>query len=253
MSNDRKRIIAGNWKMNLTISEGENLVELVLKGRPQMNCEVIFAPPFTQLSRLAQIINSHKNFYLSGQNCHYEQSGAFTGEVSPPMLKDAGAQYVILGHSERRSLFGETNKMVALKVKAALRSDLQVILCCGESLEERESNRQETVVANQLKMALEGVSAEAMASIVIAYEPVWAIGTGKSASPEQANEMHQFIRGIVGDQYSQEVAAVTSILYGGSVKANNSRELLNCEHIDGALVGGASLKADEFLKIIGAA
>jgi triosephosphate isomerase len=244
----RKMIVAGNWKMNKTSAEA---VEIILKLNELIadvkGVEVIIGPPFTALSEAIKIAGKVK---LAAQNMHWEEKGAFTGEISPTMLTDLGIDYVILGHSERRAYFGETNEIINKKIKSALIHGLNPILCVGEKLEDRENGNTENVVEDHVKGGLEGITKEQMKNIVIAYEPVWAIGTGKTATPEQAEEVHAFIRRILTEIYDAEIANNTTILYGGSVKPANSKALFSKENIDGGLVGGASLKADDFSIII---
>ncbi len=244
----RKMIVAGNWKMNKTNTEAVEIVsklnELIadVKG-----VEVIIGPPFTALSDVIKVAGKVK---VAAQNMHWEEKGAFTGEVSPIMFHDLGVEYVILGHSERRAYFGETNEMINKKIKSALAHGLKPILCVGEKLEDRENGNTENVVEDHIKGGLEGISKEEFANVVIAYEPVWAIGTGKTATPEQAEEVHAFIRKLLTELFDAEIAENTSILYGGSVKPANSKELISKENIDGGLVGGASLKAEDFSIIV---
>ncbi len=245
----RKMIAAGNWKMNKTNSEAVEIVsklnELIadVKG-----VEVIIAPPFTALSDVVKVAGKVK---IAAQNMHWEEKGAFTGEISPIMLKNLGVEYVILGHSERRAYFGETNELINKKIKSALAHDLKAIFCVGEKLEDRERGNTENVVEDHIKGGLEGITKEEMmANVIIGYEPVWAIGTGKTATPEQAEEVHAFVRKLLTEMYDAEVAGNTTILYGGSVKPANSKALFSKENIDGGLVGGASLKADDFSIIV---
>jgi len=246
----RRKIAAGNWKMNTTYQEGRDLtLEIVEELQPSENL-VILAPPFLQLKHLSTLIGDISNMEMAAQNCHFEDSGAFTGEVSAPMLRSVGVKYVILGHSERRTYFGEDNALLSKKVDACLRHQLRPIFCCGEKLEEREAGKQEETVRDQIQGALFHLEPKALDSIVIAYEPVWAIGTGKTASPEQAQEMHAFIRMLLKEKYGEEIAEQTSILYGGSVKPGNAADLFRQPDVDGGLVGGASLKAKDFIEII---
>jgi triosephosphate isomerase len=249
----RPRLIAGNWKMNkLTASA----IELAngLKRDLYMIDDVMIAlcPPFTALDEVGEILQG-TNMDLGAQNMHEEESGAFTGEVSGPMLKDIGCRYVILGHSERRQYFHETNQTVNKKIFAALKCGLEPIVCVGETLAEREGNRTFDVVRDHVTNGLSGLSADQMSRIVIAYEPVWAIGTGKTATPAQAQEVHAFIRKTLQGMFGAEVATQTLILYGGSVKPANTKELVACADIDGALVGGASLEIKSFADIVKAA
>ncbi len=247
----RTQIIAGNWKMNGTISETKKLIgELTSAlGSYQGERLIVLCPPYTSLTTGAELIRNTP-FILGAQNVHYEKSGAFTGEISAEMLKEAGCEYVIIGHSERRAYFKEDDALINKKVKIALAAGLNVILCVGETLDEREREMTFDVVRTQLLGSLDDINEAGMEHLVIAYEPVWAIGTGKNATPEQADEVHGYIRSLLARKYSSAIAENTTIQYGGSVKADNARELLTKEHIDGALVGGASLKADSFSAIV---
>jgi triosephosphate isomerase len=243
----RTWIVAGNWKMHNTIGESIALAQAIKENTKNIkNGEVVIAPPFTSLSRVYDTING-SNVTLAAQNMHYEDKGAFTGEIAPRMLKDIGCTYVILGHSERRKYFQETDDAINLKVKKALAVDLKSILCVGETEDERIEGVTQSVVEKQLKKALSGV--DKIDNVVIAYEPVWAIGTGKVATSMQAEEVHSFIRNILKTLYG-EVSNNIRILYGGSVTKDNIGELISMDNIDGALVGGASLKPDAFLGII---
>jgi triosephosphate isomerase len=246
----RKIFIAGNWKMFKTMSEAIALVEGLKEVSVEVQgVDIAVAPPFTSLYVIFQAIQSTP-ITLAAQNLFHETEGAYTGEVSPGMVRDAGCDYVILGHSERRQYFEETDAMVNKKVRAALAVELSPILCVGESLVERESGRTFEVVHRQLQEGLAGCSEEEMGRVVIAYEPIWAIGTGKTATVEQANEVHAHIRNLLDSFYHTEIAAKTRVLYGGSVKPSNAGELLSQPDIDGALVGGASLEAESFAGII---
>lgn len=228
----------------------QTAVELKSLVANATHCEIIIAPVFVQLKAVADRVD-YSNIKIAAQDCSTEtEFSAQTGEVSAEMLKNVGATHVIIGHSERRQFFGETDESVNKKIKACLKSDLIAIVCVGESLEERESNKAEAIVKKQLTGGLEGLTVSDMKRIIIAYEPVWAIGTGKTASPEQAQEMHEFIREVIADTHSREIADKTRILYGGSVKPANIRELMNEKDIDGALVGGASLEAESFAQIV---
>jgi triosephosphate isomerase len=243
-------VIAGNWKMYKTDKEAYELASSLkdrLKGVDSI--KVVLCPPFTALSSVAKGIEG-SNIVLGAQNMHWEDEGAFTGEISPGMLLSIGCSFVILGHSERRMYFGETNEIINKKLKKALEAGLNPIVCVGERLEERESGKTEKVVEDHIRGAFKELNPEQAKKAVIAYEPVWAIGTGKTASPKQANDVHRFIREKLKDLYSQEVSESKIILYGGSVKPENAKELLNQADIDGALVGGASLKPDSFEKIV---
>ncbi len=248
----RKNIVAGNWKMNKTLQEGIQLAEavdkLVAGGTPE-NTDVIIAPPFIHLSELAKRIDTGK-VKLSAQNCAAEAAGAYTGEVSAAMVRSTGAEYVIIGHSERRQYYGETDAILKKKTELALENDLIPIFCCGEVLEERNAKQHFEVVKTQISDALFFLSEEEFGKIIIAYEPVWAIGTGVTATPEQAQEMHAFIRSLINNRYGEQVAEDTTILYGGSCKPSNAGELFSNPDVDGGLIGGASLKADDFYAII---
>lgn len=247
----RKYVIAGNWKMNNDLKESEKLIvelkNLLQNEKP--NCDVIVCPPFTSLSEAAKLLKGTQ-IKLGAQNMHFEDSGAFTGEVSASMLISVGCEYVILGHSERRNIFGETDEMINKKIKKALSVGLKPIFCVGELLEERENGSTNEVVKRQILRGLKGILDDEMKKIIIAYEPVWAIGTGKTASPAQAQAVHEFIRDLIEIEYSLETANDVTIQYGGSVKPENAKELISQKDIDGALVGGACLKADSFLGII---
>ena len=247
----RKPVIAGNWKMYKSLGEA---VETALALKPLVananHCDVVIAPVFTAIKTLADRLEG-SNIKVAGQNCSTEvEEGAHTGEITASMLKDVGAQYVIVGHSERRQLYCETDMMVSRKVKAAISAGLFVIMCVGESLEQREQGNAENVVAGQLNGGLNGLTAPNLDRIILAYEPVWAIGTGRTATPEQAQEMHAFIRRVFAERHSSGAAEALRILYGGSVKPDNIAGLMSQADIDGALVGGASLKADSFAKIV---
>lgn len=245
----RKQIVAGNWKMNKTFSEGTELInQLKEKDNTNEAVELIIAPPFILTQQAAQLLKDSK-IDVAGQNCADQAQGAYTGEVSAQMIKSTGASYVILGHSERRAYYHETDKTINTKINLCLENDLYAIVCCGEVLEEREESKHFEVVAKQIKGMFEGISADQFKNIIIAYEPVWAIGTGKTASPEQAQEMHQFIRETIKNSYGSEVADNLSILYGGSCKPSNAKELFANTDVDGGLIGGASLNAEDFIAI----
>jgi triosephosphate isomerase len=249
----RKKLIAGNWKMNKTSADGVALVrDIVAAVGKQSDVEVVVCPPFTGLESAGKALEG-SNVKLGAQNMHFEASGAFTGEISAPMLRAIFATHVILGHSERRTIFGETDEVVNKKVLAALKNQLRPIFCVGETLAERESGSTLKVVQTQLERGLEGVSKELAASVVIAYEPVWAIGTGKVATTEQAQEVHAFIRGLLTNLFTEPVAQKLRILYGGSMKPSNAPELLSQKDIDGGLIGGASLEARSFVELVTAA
>lgn len=247
----RKKIVAGNWKMNKSLDEGLSLVSEVLQGKGDTNgVEVVLATPFIHLTDTCALLAEEQNIYAAAQNCSQFASGAYTGEISASMVKSTGAELVILGHSERREYFNETSQQLATKVDQALENDLMPIFCCGESLEIREANDHFDYVCNQITDGLFHLSKEQFENIVIAYEPIWAIGTGKTASTEQAQEMHQKIRSHVESKYGKQIAQELSILYGGSCKPSNSPELFACEDVDGGLIGGASLNAEDFLAIV---
>ena len=246
----RTPLIAGNWKLFKTIGEATAMVgELKPLVAGTNGVEIVVAPVFTAISKVADAL-ACSNINVSAQDCYWEEEGAFTGEVAPKLLKDAGCSHAIIGHSERRQYFGETDGTVNKKAKAAIAAGLTAIVCVGETLAEREADRTFAVIETQVLGALAGFSAEQLARTVIAYEPVWAIGTGKTASDDQAQEVHAFIRGLVAKQFGQPVADAVRILYGGSVKPENVKGLMSRADIDGALVGGASLKADSFAAIV---
>jgi len=249
---ERKPLIAGNWKMNLSIDESVSLVKAISAGIDDLDgVETLVSPPFTALKSVKQVI-ANSGIFLAAQNMHWEMEGAYTGEISGRMLKEIGCTHVILGHSERRSLFRETSETVDLKAKAAVGLGLIPIVCVGETLEEREAGHAFDVIREQLNVSLHNFVAEqiSFSTTILAYEPVWAIGTGKSATPEQAQEVHQFIREWIITNFESQVANQIRILYGGSVKAQNISELMSKADIDGALVGGASLNPSSFIKII---
>jgi triosephosphate isomerase len=246
----RKLIIAGNWKLNNTSKEAIELVTLLKRGLTDVkDVDMVVCPVATALTDVKDVL-IESNIGLGAQNVFWEDSGAFTGEISAPMLKDIGVKYAIVGHSERRKYFGDTDEMVNKRIKAALAHDLTPIVCVGEVLEQREENKTFDVIQGQCEGAFAGLTAAEMEKLVVAYEPVWAIGTGKTATPEQAQEVHQFIRGLLAKLYDENVAQTIRIQYGGSVKPDNSAELMSQPDIDGALVGGASLKADSFIDLI---
>ncbi len=249
----RKNIVAGNWKMNKTLQEGMALAtELneALKGA-SLNCDVVIGTPFIHLASVAAAVDTTK-VGVAAQNCADKESGAYTGEISASMVKSTGANYVILGHSERRAYYGETAATLKTKVELALKNELTPIFCIGEVLEEREAEKHFEVVKQQIEESLFDLSAEDFGKIVLAYEPVWAIGTGKTASAAQAQEIHAFIRQTLAAKYGQEVADACSILYGGSCNAGNAKELFSNPDVDGGLIGGASLKVADFKAIIDA-
>ena len=246
----RKPVIAGNWKMNKTISESIELVNGLKRELVDIDeVEIVVCPVYTALSDTADLLVD-SNISLGAQNVYWEASGAFTGEISSLMLKDVGCKYAIVGHSERRKYFNETDESVNKRIKSAQKSGLTPIFCVGETLEEREENKTMDVVKRQLAGGLEGLEKDGLLNLIIAYEPVWAIGTGKTATPEQAQEIHNFIRSWLVDNCSDEVAESLRILYGGSVKATNIKELMQKDDIDGALVGGASLDSSSFVGIV---
>lgn len=249
----RKKIVAGNWKMNETLQEGialaKEINEALTADKP--NCDVVICTPFIHLASVAPVLNQDV-VALGAENCADKEKGAYTGEVSAVMVKSTGAQYVILGHSERRQYYGETAEILKEKVKMALANGLKIIFCCGETLEEREANKQNEVVKAELDGSVFNLTAEEWKNIVLAYEPIWAIGTGKTATSEQAEEMLAYIRSIVAEKYGNEVAEETTILYGGSCNPGNAAELFAKPNIDGGLIGGASLKCADFKGIIDA-
>lgn len=247
----RKQIIAGNWKMHTDLAEATILVEGIKAAlaEGEVSREVVVCPPFTGLSTVADLIED-TDVRLGAQNMYFEPKGAFTGEVSPLMLTDVGCYYVILGHSERREYFSESDALINQKIKAAFQYDLIPILCVGESLAQREANETQSFIDSQLTAGLEGLTAEQVSQMVIAYEPIWAIGTGKTATAEQAGEVCTAIRAKVAALFDAATAEALRIQYGGSVKGSNAKEILSQPDIDGALVGGASLKADDFMAII---
>ena len=249
----KKYLIAGNWKMNKNAAESADLAkELVMELGQDYTVDAVLCPPFTSLESVGRVLED-SNIKLGAQNMHHEGSGAFTGEISPEMLRHLYVSYVILGHSERRALFGETDASVNSKTKAALAHRLRPIVCVGETLEDRESDKTLEVVGQQLRGGLEGVSASQAESVVIAYEPVWAIGTGKTATPEQAQEVHAFIRSELAKLWDDATSKKIRILYGGSMKPGNAPELLKQNDIDGGLIGGASLEARSFAQLVEAA
>jgi triosephosphate isomerase len=246
----RTPLLAGNWKLNCLRSESIDLARAIVDGcKDAKNREVMIAPVYTALSDVAAI-TSGSAVGLGAQNLYWESDGAFTGEISGAMLRDAGCTHVIIGHSERRQLFGETDYTVAKKVAAAVANDLVPVVCVGETLDQREAGTTMDVIRHQIAGGLVELPEEAFSKLVVAYEPVWAIGTGKTATPEQAEEIHAHIRGLLKDVLTPDKAEGTRILYGGSVKPGNVDELMSCPNVDGALVGGASLKADDFLRIV---
>ena len=250
--NVRKAVIAGNWKMNKTRPEAKELIEAIKPLAENAGCEVVVCVPFTNLETAVNAVKG-TNIRVGAQNCHFEKSGAFTGEISADMLVELGVEYVILGHSERRQYFGETDETVNKRLKAALTAGLKPIVCVGELLWERECGITEEVLGKQCKLDFFGISPEDMRKTVIAYEPVWAIGTGRTATAEQAQEACKFIRGVIASIFGAEVAEAVTVQYGGSMNAKNAAELLSKVDVDGGLIGGASLKAPDFGEIIKAA
>ncbi|HWI91383.1 MAG TPA: triose-phosphate isomerase [Flavisolibacter sp.] len=248
----RKQIAAANWKMNMTYQQGEKLLDDILQQKMQLGFDqqVIFAVPFPYLIMATSTVADEHGYSIAAQNCSDKKSGAYTGEVSAEMLQSVGIQYCIVGHSERREYFLENNKTLAEKVNVCLKNDITPIFCCGESLRIREENNQDQFVQQQLEESLFHLSPEQVKTIIIAYEPIWAIGTGKTATTEQAQEMHKHLRSVLEGKYGKDVANEIPILYGGSVKANNAAELFACPDVDGGLVGGASLVAQDFVQII---
>ncbi len=244
----RKKVIAGNWKMNMLPNEAIKFIEDFAPRVQNTSNEIILCVPYTNLF-YSLLTAQNTNIKIGAQNMHWEEKGAYTGEISGQMLKSIGVEYVIIGHSERRAYFAENDETVNKKIKTALQNGLKPIVCVGESLEQREAGNQEEIVKNQVKLALEGITSSSIEQIIIAYEPIWAIGTGKTATSNDANEMIKTIRKEVASLYNEETAQKLIILYGGSVKSENSKELFSTSDIDGALVGGASLKLDEFAKI----
>ena len=243
----RKTIVAGNWKMNASKESVNTLIEGILSGMNEASSEVIVCAPFPYLSQVESLIQG-SSLMLGAQNLNVNSAGAYTGEVSADMIKDFGAQHVIVGHSERRSLYAETNAIVAEKTKAAIDAGLTPLLCVGESLEDRESGNTEAIVEEQINAVIDLIGIESFDQVIIAYEPVWAIGTGLTASPEQAQTVHLFIRNLLANS-SEKIAKRTPILYGGSMNAGNAADLISCSDIDGGLIGGAALKAEDFLQI----
>ncbi len=243
----RKTIVAGNWKMNASKESVNTLIEGILSGMNETTSEVIVCAPFPYLSQVESLIQG-SSLMLGAQNLNVNPAGAYTGEVSADMIKDFGAQYVIVGHSERRALYGETSAIVAEKTKTAIDAGLTPLLCVGESLEDRESGKTQAIVEEQINVVIDLIGIESFDQVIIAYEPVWAIGTGLTATPEQAQAVHLFIRNLLADS-SEKIAQRTPILYGGSMNAGNAANLISCSDIDGGLIGGAALQAEDFLQI----
>lgn len=250
----RKKIVAGNWKMNMLAADAIALVNGITAGLPAIsdNRQVVIAPPFVWIQQVSQLLEGKLHISTAAQNCHTEASGAYTGEVSAAMVKSAGAASVIIGHSERREYFKEDSVTLVKKIDQALANGLRVIFCCGEPLEIRDAETQNSHIATQVKEGLFHLNEEQLKNVVIAYEPIWAIGTGRTASSAQAQDMHANIRSVLAAQYGAAVANDMSILYGGSCNQNNAAELFACPDVDGGLIGGAALKADTFLAIINA-
>ncbi|MFV0565200.1 MAG: triose-phosphate isomerase [Flavobacteriaceae bacterium] len=247
----RQQIVAGNWKMNNDVTETESLIKTLKAQTQTSKAEVMVAPTFTNLYQAVQALKG-SNIEVVAQNMHFAENGAYTGEISASMLKSVGVKTVILGHSERRAYFNETDETLAKKVNAALANNMRIIFCFGEELADRKSGNHENVVESQIKNALFHLEADALKNIVLAYEPVWAIGTGETATPEQAQDMHAFIRKTLANKYGNGTADGVSILYGGSVKPSNAREIFSKPDVDGGLIGGASLKAEDFYAIVNA-
>lgn len=245
----RKKVIAGNWKMNMLPNETINFIEGLSQEIKDVKNEIILCVPYTDLF-YALLTAQNTNIKIGAQNMHWKEKGAYTGEISGQMLKSIGVEYVIIGHSERRQYFAETDETVNLKVKSALENNLKPIICVGETLEQREHGETEKIIESQIKLALKDLTKEQIRAIIIAYEPVWAIGTGKTATPEEANNVIKYIRKQIKELYNEEIAENIIIQYGGSVKASNAEELFNMSDIDGALVGGASLNCKEFSEIV---
>ncbi len=248
----RKQIAAANWKMNNTFQQGEKLLDDILGAEIELaeHQLTIFAVPYPYLLMTRSEVEEEQNYFVAAQNCHHKKSGAYTGEVSAEMLHSMNVNFCVVGHSERREYNAESNAMLADKVNLCFENYITPIFCCGEPLEIREAGTQNDFVALQLKESLFHLPADKIKSIIIAYEPIWAIGTGKTASTEQAQEMHKYLRSVLAGQYGEDVANEIPILYGGSVKANNAKELFGCPDVDGGLVGGASLVAADFIEII---
>lgn len=245
----RKKIVAGNWKMNKTLPQAIDLITEIKNAKPNNNAQIILAAPFPYLTKAAELV-AGTTIKIAAQNMHQAEGGAFTGEVSAGMLRSIGIDTVILGHSERRAYFHETDALLANKVDTALKHEMTIIFCFGEELKDRENNNYFNIIENQLRDGLFHISKENWNNIILAYEPVWAIGTGETASPEQAQEMHLFVRNLVEKVFGNEIASDLSILYGGSIKPNNAAEIFSKPDVDGGLIGGAALKATDFIGII---
>lgn len=250
MNSKRQLIVAGNWKMNKDYEQGRELAMQVVENLQPSAIKVILCTPYIHIKSVSNIVHDITNLSVGAQNCHQEEEGAYTGEISASMLQSLGADYVILGHSERREYFGETDSIIALKLAKVLEHEMLPIYCCGEKLDIREAGTHVDLVEKQLQDSVFTLSEEDFQKVVIAYEPVWAIGTGKTATPEQAQEMHAAIREMIAKQYGQTIADATTILYGGSVKPQNAKELFAQPDVDGGLIGGASMDANDFVAII---
>ena len=248
----RKQIAAANWKMNCTFQQGEKLLDGILDGKIQLADHqlAIFAVPYPYLLMTRSEVEEEKNYIVAAQNCHQQKSGAYTGEVSAEMLKSIGIKYCVVGHSERREYFNETNTQLARKIDILLKNEITPIFCCGEPLAVREAGNQDQHVQTQIEESLFHLSADDLLKVVIAYEPIWAIGTGKTATTQQAQDIQAYLRSVIANRYGKEIASAISILYGGSVKANNAAEIFAAPDVDGGLVGGASLVAKDFIQII---
>lgn len=249
----RSKIVAGNWKMNTTLEEGKTLVSQVLNSIENVDLEnkkVVFGTPFVSINAVSEIVGNRENVFVASQNVSSFDKGAYTGEVSAEMLTACGVKMVIIGHSERRAYFGETNQVLADKVNMALKNNLTSIYCCGEVLDERKNGSFKAVIKSQIEEGLFHLSKDEFKNIVVAYEPVWAIGTGETATPDQAQEVHAYIRTLIEDKYDTETADNLSILYGGSMKPTNAKDLMSMSDIDGGLIGGASLNPKDFVEII---
>lgn len=250
MQKKRIQMVAGNWKMNTDYDDGRDLAKAVVKKLRTTDVHVVLIPPYTHLKNVGNILSGLSNVGLGAQNCHEEEAGAYTGEISTLMLKSVGVNFIILGHSERRQHFKESDKLLAKKVNTVLAANLKPIFCCGESLKIRESKEHVSFVCTQIENSLFHLDADAFSQVILAYEPIWAIGTGKTASPKQAQDMHKAIRDHIASKYGAEVAELTTILYGGSCKPTNAKEIFANPDVDGGLIGGASLNADDFVEII---
>lgn len=246
-----RKLLAGNWKMNTTVAEGKVLAKGILnfiENNP-LELPLLIFPPATHLSELSKMSHTSEHLYLGAQNAHNEDNGAYTGEISVPMLKELEVKYLLVGHSERRAYFQESDRFLLSKLKKALEHKLKVVFCFGEALEIREANNYKSFVQDQIEQVLFHLDSSEMESVVLAYEPVWAIGTGKNASPEQAQEVHAFVRELLSDKFGQKCAEHTTILYGGSCKPSNAEALFSQKDVDGGLIGGASLKAEDFIQL----